>query len=1469
MNVSRQVVIAVLFLIVCLCVMPLQAQSMRDSLNVSTIPPNTRMDKVGWPILAGLNGGWGRFPDYYSYKRVEIDGVASLIDSYPHAQNHGSSNAILLDWDGDPANGNTELTPLPGMTLTFGVSVYMQPWANNSVKTHWIRDGAGQVNWCMGPGMVDADYKPIKDIRKQQPNYSWQDGRGPRIGYYTGAVKGYTPTKMPVIQAFSPMSEKQQVQLALDKAQQWVDLQLVIKFADDLQSATCQAQTKPTDSEQWVMVGEVWSIDLDSTAKAANNPATWNALILDLPIAIWSTKGYGKPDVSMLDRYRNFVVSLQAAGDDSKPVRCEMLRFEREALAVRMPLPARVFAGQDVTIPLEIINAGDAALEGTLLLKVGEKVNTLAADWTVGVDKQWQHQATITSTTNDENLLIDLLLKRPDGQLKTLVQSKLQVIPNRCPTESQNVIRNASFELPTMFAGSAMRQGYERFYTFAESRKMRLWADLPIEGWWAEGQSAEGVTLDTQQVYSGNQSLKITATDKPVSVISAPGCWLPAGSVTISAWVRTQGATGKLTVDLLKSDDLILSRRADQREAIGLSGDSDWQCVSLTVATQDIMQSLIRFTVEKGSVWIDDVQVQPGTQATAFELRPAEWVRMHQTSFVSDVLPMWVTGDEQTRSVELYRDSRMPLTGIVSVWLGTWDRPAMQLLGKVNASDFKSDQAVKLAFPTAILAPNAYVLTVDYHANEQTVYAGVDQFNADTRLGGRISNSMMRSRMAMCFAMIPDYEPAKIFGVGNGMLDTKGDHFGGYHIEDYHWAGQLDYVCDRGRYSPQKGYLIAAGGLPTHRMETSKLYLDASKNPDLQNPAVKRVLDLTNPKAYEQFLKQAHDIGTQNGSNPQIASYQMANERPFYARDGLCPTDAADADFRAYCKQIHGDLATLNKRWGTTYTTWDQVEQPLSASQLETVKNQEQLKGAAATAWTAVYGKMSKQVNAMMQKIPGRGLDWYHWRTANSLKMYRDFRSEAKKVDTKTLYSTNLCWPNFWPQMAMPFFRSMDVTMLDLEYSAGQKRGLGTPAEMMEIMEMFESNAPDKPLWGIEVYTQPQWPAESTALQNWGLVAHGMTNNLVFGWRPYSDHGRVIGTRAWEKDDAHPMWFIIDNDGKKLPSFDAVEQTKREIHTFHKQYDALSLRRLPTKMAIYLSDDMSEYLSYSTANKPYNSMHMHARNTLVYLMRMEGLRADVLDSELLIQKLEHYDTLILPPTPLLSDADAKRIADFTNAGGKLILAGLSGQLDPWLNKRPTLGGDAWQSLGWQAPDYRYNPIDKSLVLIGQNIGKLAGGQKIIDSQDNHLGWQKRWGKGHVYALGVYPSVYNKNPHMPSQTQTWMQDVIRLANLPRIARWEGQSPTFTPTDHGHGSGEPVVEVVLRQNPANTDRLFAFVLNQGGSGHGQVLCDMPTFSSKANVRDAITGQTLQSHVDNGQLQVMLTMNAWGYRVLAIDR
>lgn len=1446
--------------------MTLSAQTLTDPLNLAVVAPQARMDQVGWPILAGRNGGWGRFPDYYSYKRVEFDGRACLIDSYPHSQVHGSSNAIMLDWDGDPANGMTPLVPKPGMVIQFNVTVFIQPWTHNTMRTSFVRDGTRMVQWRMGPGRVPENFKPVKDTKKH-PNYSWQIHRGPRIGYRMGDVPGHDPAKKPVFETFSALRKEAIGNLELDKAGQWCDLQLSVTFNDNLTAATCHAKAKAADQKVWQQVGEAWEIAILQQSQTADNPACWNALILDMPHAQWSTKGYGKPDSSMLDRYSQFSVTLQNAGSTGPAKRCELMHFKREKVARRMTVPSRVFLGEPLDVSMEIVNAGDEILKGEILLSINDQQHVMATNWTLPLDQQWQKTKSFVPTYQAKPMAFSLIHRKPDGSIHTLVKTQCQVLERRRSTPLDNVMRNASFELPAMFNGQAIRRGQERYYTYAKAKGKRVWSELPVEGWWSQAPNSKGISLARDVIHSGQQSLKLDASNEKVIVVSAPGSWLPKGDVTISAWVKTQNAKATLELDLLNSDQLVLPRRATIRKKIKLQENQDWTRVTLSLKIKESMQALVRIITKQGQVWIDDVQVQPDAKASDFNLRVAEWIRLDLIDVDSKIVPQWIAGQKQERVLTLVCDSRQQLSGSVMLTMGLFDKLGEYALAEVNLSELANGKVLQLPFSTSQLKPGAYVITADYHAPNEKVYLGREQFDSSTRIGGRVSNSMLFSRQAMRFAIIPDYEPAKIFGVGNGMLDTNGDHFGGYSIDDYQWAGQLNYICDRGRYNANKGYLIAAGGMPTHRMETRRLDVDYTKNRAIQNPAKPGRLDLNHPQGREVFLQQARDIGKENGSNPQIASYQMANEQPFYAKDGLCPSVYADAAFRDWCKQLHGDLSTLNKRWGTKYSTWDQVEQPLSASQLQLVKNQDKLKGADAIAWTAVYGKISKQVQNLITSIPGRGLDWYRWRTAFSLQMFKQFRHEARKADHKTLYSTNLCWPNFWPQLAMPFFRAMDVTMLDLEYSAGQKRGLGTPAEMMEIMEMFESNAPDKPIWGIEVYTQPQWSAASAALQNWGLLAHGMTNNLVFGWRPYSDHGRVKGIRAWEKSKAHPMWFLIDNDGTRLPSFDAVEKSKREIHAFHKQFDGLSLKRYPTRMAIYVSDDTSEYLSYLTANKPYATGVTHSRNTLIYLMRMAGLQVDYLDDELLTLKRKQYDTLVLPPTPLLSRKAAVEIADFVQRGGKLILVGASGQYDPWLNAQVTLGGQAWKKLGWQAPDYQHTALQKGAVLHGQNIGQFNNGQTLTDKKGRILGWQKSWGKGQVFAMAVYPSTYAKTPHMPLEANHWMQRLIDHAKLPINARWINHEATSYDPKHKHGNGAPVVEVVLRRKSEH--EIFAFVLNQGGAGHGLIECQLPETQTPWEVHDALTGAQINASSIANRLQIPLTLQPWGYRVLLLKR
>ena len=168
-----------------------------------------------------------------------------------------------------------------------------------------------------------------------------------------------------------------------------------------------------------------------------------------------------------------------------------------------------------------------------------------------------------------------------------------------------------------------------------------------------------------------------------------------------------------------------------------------------------------------------------------------------------------------------------------------------------------------------------------------------------------------------------------------------GSWFGGWPLAQFAAARPEGFVCGRGRCaSDDTAYLFAAAGVPLHRMESQRLEHGAPAGAPFEVPGEKGGIDLWNPQGMALVKANAAEVGKANAQNPLIVSYQMDNERRFPFSHGLCPTAAADASFRQWCRKQHGELATLNRRWGTAYKSWDEVEQPASARYAEEVMKQ-------------------------------------------------------------------------------------------------------------------------------------------------------------------------------------------------------------------------------------------------------------------------------------------------------------------------------------------------------------------------------------------------------------------------------------------------------------------------------------------------------------------------------------------------
>ena len=386
-----------------------------------------------------------------------------------------------------------------------------------------------------------------------------------------------------------------------------------------------------------------------------------------------------------------------------------------------------------------------------------------------------------------------------------------------------------------------------------------------------------------------------------------------------------------------------------------------------------------------------------------------------------------------------------------------------------------------------------------------------------------------------------------------------------------------------------------------------------------------------------------------------------------------------------------------------------------------------------------------------------------------------------------------------------------------------------------------------------------------------------MTNNLVFGWKPYSDAGEVKETQAWKKPNAPPSWCIMDKDGTKLPAYFAYTRSIEEVKRYHSRFNGLSVKRAPTSVAFYVSNDTNEYVSLETGNKPWDSPWQRTRNNLIYLLRLNGVSADYVDDAILPAAPGRFRQIVVPAAYVLSAGAAKKLASFTQGGGTVVLAGICGVCDSYLRPYANLGGPSWAALNWHAPlivpDFipaQFIPAQpgraagRAQEFRGAGVGAMSDAQMIADDAGHTVGWQRRWGKGKLVAYTLFPDALSQDAHPSANVQKWAEQLITLAALPIAGRWVNDSSVVTPGTPGVGSA--VVEVVVRQkSPASR---FVFCLNQGAAGRGML--EVPLSGTGWRAEDALTGKSVPSAtLQNGVWRLPLPLGQFGYRIIHLVR
>jgi len=348
---------------------------------------------------------------------------------------------------------------------------------------------------------------------------------------------------------------------------------------------------------------------------------------------------------------------------------------------------------------------------------------------------------------------------------------------------------------------------------------------------------------------------------------------------------------------------------------------------------------------------------------------------------------------------------------------------------------------------------------------------------------------------------------------------------------------------------------------------------------------------------------------------PNVIGWQIGNE----------PTDEsydpeARAAWVAWLKQRYGTLDKLNAAWTTaywsqTYTDWDQV--PFNTDKANPGWMLE-LKRFITSQWRAFH---RNQIDAVRAVIGDRQFI--------------------------TINFGGLGWANRFDRYEMN--RDLDVTSWDDYVGMGHLKPYRNGATHDLVRGWKRQN-----FWVME--TQPgfvNWapvsnmlyPGETRALA-WQSVGHGADAVLYWQWRNALNgqetmHGSIVGP-----------------DGKPLPVYTEVQQIGRD---FAKASPALK-GTTPISPVAILQDYPSRWaVDFQLHHKDYDQIEV----LLDYYQPLKDALGAVDMVEAADAPLARYKLVVAPSLNVITDATAKRLADYVQGGGHLILGPRSGMKDEY------------------------------------------------------------------------------------------------------------------------------------------------------------------------------------------------------------
>ena len=403
----------------------------------------------------------------------------------------------------------------------------------------------------------------------------------------------------------------------------------------------------------------------------------------------------------------------------------------------------------------------------------------------------------------------------------------------------------------------------------------------------------------------------------------------------------------------------------------------------------------------------------------------------------------------------------------------------------------------------------------------------------------------------------------------------------------------------------------------------------AHKYPEVRRVRADRVRELynrrqnycyTSPLYRDKVRRIDQKLAQRFGSDPAVILWHISNEM-----GGDCHCELCQAEFRRWLQARYGSLQALNKAWNARfwshdYTAWEQIESP------------------------APQGENAVQALTLDWKrfVSDRHIDFLKFErdTVKELApdakftvnmMYRfdgiDYFKMAKEIDVAS-------WDNYptWHKPTETVEETaLDTAMMhDLFYSMK-----GKPFLLMESSPSFTNWQP------ISKQKKPGI-AELAALQT---VAHGADSVLYFQWRASRGaeeklHGAVVGHDGRQDARAFTETVQVGEKLEKLSEITAVQREKQAliVHDWQNKW-ALEGSCGPRNAGLGYWDELKRH---------YNAL---AR---------AGIAVEFGDET---ADLTGYRLVVVPMLYLLTDDFAKKLCDFAQNGGTVVVTYWTGVVD--------------------------------------------------------------------------------------------------------------------------------------------------------------------------------------------------------------